>query len=321
MRIKLLCLLLFLSVVFCTPLGAEVRVVSVGFWNVENLYDTIPSPFYDDSDYTPSGRLEWGEERYGNKLANLSQVIDLMSLDVVGIAEVESEEAVRELVMTLTTDYNYIHRTSSDKRGMDLALLYKGDKFVVERVELIKSGSSREFLYVRGELYGERLDIVVCHLPSRFNSAAHQRNTLTTLRKFVEKLHSDPSSCLVVMGDFNVEPNDRVMRKNFYSSSDILDDKTLLYSPFRTLAEEGRGSYAYGGRWQMVDNIFLDRRLFGSGSLCYEGRCGIFVRNFMLASKEGENGGYPLRTFYRGRYLNGYSDHLPIYLYLNISPE
>lgn len=294
------------------------QVVSIGFWNVENLYDTIPSLFYDDSDYTPTGRLKWGGERYGNKLRNLAEVIDHMQLDIIALSEVESEVVLRDLVTTLNTDYNYIHEVGSDRRGMDLALLYKGDKFVPERVRLVESNSTRQFLYIVGELYGERLDIVVCHLPSKFNSRAYRKKAIKTLKEFAQECYATRSdSRMVVMGDFNSEPNDPLMRRHFFYSTDPFDTSAILHSPLNQLADEGKGSYAYGGRWQLIDNIFLDRRLLGSGSLRYGDRCGLFVRDFMLDSDPASGRvGMPLRTFSGGRYQNGYSDHLPVYIYL-----
>ena len=47
-----------ISILMMLPLSAAAQSRAVvAFWNVENLHDTIPSRFYDDSDYTPAGRL------------------------------------------------------------------------------------------------------------------------------------------------------------------------------------------------------------------------------------------------------------------------
>ena len=39
----------------------------VMFYNVESLYDTIPSLFYNDKNYTPDGTMRWNGVRYQNK--------------------------------------------------------------------------------------------------------------------------------------------------------------------------------------------------------------------------------------------------------------
>ena len=288
--------------------------MSVAFYNVENLYDTVPSAFYDDRDYTPSGRMSWGEERYGTKLRHLARVIDAMSPDVIGLAEVESERAVRELVMTLQTDYNYIHRTTSDRRGMDVAVLYKGDKFIPERVRQVPSASGREFLYVRGELLGERLDLVVCHLPSQFNNYERREASLSKLYRFADSLHrSDPGARLIVTGDFNANPTDRIMRSAFRTGRRVADGSVFLFSPLYPMFRRGQGSYVYRDCWNLYDNFFLDNGFLSGEGWRYD-RAGVFVREWMLSSGGGQRRGYPLRTFSSGAYTGGYSDHLPVFV-------
>lgn len=123
---------LFLSASALLPqedAAAQHRKVSAAFYNVENLFDTISSPFRNDSDFTPSGRYRWDAERYRTKLSRIARTIDDAGFDIVALAEVESERAVRDLTATLADDYNFIHRTTSDRRGIDIALLYKGDKY------------------------------------------------------------------------------------------------------------------------------------------------------------------------------------------------
>ncbi len=300
---------------FCgvCPAVAQERA-SIAFYNVENLYDTVPSAFYDDREYTPTGRLKWGGERYTTKLRNLSRVIDAMSPDVIGLAEVESERAVRELVMTLRTDYNYIHRTTSDRRGMDVVLLYKGDKWIPERVFQVSSASGREFLYVRGELSGERVDLVVCHLLSQFNGYERRAISLSRLYRFVDSLHrSDPGARVVVVGDFNANPTDRVMRKAFHTERRVADGSVFLFNPLYAMWRRGYGSYVYRDRWNLYDNIFLDHGFLSGKGWRYD-RSGVFVREWMLSGGDMLRRGYPLRSFSSGAYTGGFSDHLPVFV-------
>ena len=154
---------LFLSASALLPqedAAAQHRKVSAAFYNVENLFDTISSPFRNDSDFTPSGRYRWDAERYRTKLSRIARTIDDAGFDIVALAEVESERAVRDLTATLADDYNFIHRTTSDRRGIDIALLYKGDKFFPSEVSQIPSGTSREFLFVRGDLIGHETGLL-----------------------------------------------------------------------------------------------------------------------------------------------------------------
>ena len=306
---------LLLTVTAYPIVAQQAPEVTIGFYNVENLYDTIPSPFGNDRDYTPQGRLHWDSTRYTAKLHNLARVLDALSLDVAGLAEVESEQAVRDLVITLRTDYNYIHRTTSDRRGIDMALLYKGDKFVPERIRLVSSDASREFLYVRGELLGRRIDLIVCHLPSQLNTRAYRDRTLTRLYNFADSLQNcDPAACPVIMGDFNADPTDRIMRRRMLTDMPA-SGRAFLFTPMLRLAREGLGSYAYDGRWRMYDNLFLSSKMLGGAQFRYVD-CGVFIQPWMLDYDNPRRRGYPLRTFAEGTYRNGYSDHLPVFVRL-----
>ena len=288
---------------------------SVAFWNLENFYDTIPSLFHDDSEYTPSGSRKWGTERYTMKVRNIARVIDDMAADIVGLAEVESETAVRDLVMALGTDYNYIHRNSGDSRGMDVALLYKGDKFFPGEVRLVQSGIWREFLHISGELSGEKVDVIVCHMASNMNAYTSRLQCMTALRRYLEKLlEDDPAAKVIVMGDMNAAPGEKVVRKTLGSVKSAYD---FMYCPQWEEYKAGKGTYSYRERWYMYDWMLVSPALArGSGMKAVE--AGIFVREYMTepAGTAPSSPRKPLRTFYAGEYLGGFSDHLPIYMYI-----
>ena len=44
-------------------------------------------------------------------------------------------------------------------------------------------------------------------------------------------------------------------------------------------------------------------------------KANIFNKPFLI-NKEGRYKGYPFRSFAGGKFLGGYSDHFPVYLYL-----
>jgi endonuclease/exonuclease/phosphatase family metal-dependent hydrolase len=306
--------LLFIILLLPTTLFGQ-RRVSVAFWNVENLYDTIPSLFYDDREYTPNGANKWGAERYVAKLKNLSRVLDDMSADVVGLAEVESEEAVRDLVMTLHTDYNYIHKNSGDSRGMDVSMLYKGDKFFPETIKQAGSGMRRQFLVVTGELLDEQVHIVVCHMASNLNDYAFRLRSYEALRGLLEKLlKDDPAANIIVIGDMNATPSERVVRRTLGSVSSPYD---FMYSPHWEAYKAGKGSYNYRDRWYLYDWMLVSPTLARGRGVTATGG-GIFAKEYMTTStgRDVSSPRKPLRTFTSGDYTSGYSDHLPVYLYI-----
>lgn len=288
-----------LAIVLSVVAASAQRQPVVMFYNVESLYDTIPSLFYNDSDYTPKGALRWNSERYQNKLQSLASVIDSVAAEIVALAEVENEGVVRDLVITLSTDYNYIHRTSNDARGMDLAILYKGDKFFPSQIQMVESGYRRDFLYVQGRLCGERIDLIVCHLPSQLGSRENRLRAQQRLATFVDSLHrADTSARIIIAGDFNDTPS-LTLKRNImptWSSPLLLDAE-----------RRGEGTIVYDGRWLMYDNFWIDPKAFPSA------RAQVYIRRDILSNNEGVR---PLRTFTSRAYTAGPSDHLPIILHL-----
>lgn len=295
--------------------------VCIAFYNVENLNDTIPSRFYDDGDFTPTGKYRWDTERYGRKLSNISRVIGDMDPCILGLAEVENEEVVRDLVMALREDYNYIHRTSGDSRGMDLALLYKGDRFIPASVRLLASTASREFLLIKGELLGEEVSILLCHLPSKANRRAYRESAMEALARTADSLvKHDPSRKLIVMGDFNADPSEKVFRSAFGPVNGGFHTRSMFYGAVNGPLSGGFGSYAYGNRWYLFDNILLSFGFVYGEGLGF-GSGGVFVREYMLTNAPSDainrgRKGYPFRTVTAAAYTGGFSDHLPVFAIL-----
>lgn len=293
--------------------------VSIGFYNTENLFDTIPSPFYDDSEYTPEGQKRWDTGRYTRKLANIARIIDDAGFDVVVLAEVENESVVRDLVLKLRDDYCYIHRSSSDRRGIDIAMLYKGDRFFPGEVRLLPTTASRELLLVRGRLMGEEVGIIAAHLPSKYNGLGYRMRAVRCLAGAADSLICEAGcSGVVVLGDFNGELGEPAMRRAL--GSVVAEGRLCNVLP--SVAQSGLGSYCWQGQWFMYDNVLVSEALArGLGGLRAI-RGGVFLRDYMLDSARGYGAssirrtGYPMRTFHGSKYVGGYSDHLPVFVVL-----
>lgn len=126
-------LLLLLVLLNAATLSAQ--NLGVGYYDLDGLYDTIPSKFYDDTAYTPEGKYRWSTSRYHQKLRHTAAVIDSMRLPIVSLYGVENESVVRDLMARCEEDYSYIHRTRNSLDGQDFTLLYFGDILFVESVE------------------------------------------------------------------------------------------------------------------------------------------------------------------------------------------
>ena len=82
-------------------LSAQPRV-GFAYYDVDRAYDTSPSPFYDDSAFTPSGRYQWNSERYEHKIKGIAAVVDSMSLPIIALYGVENEQVVRDIATHFT---------------------------------------------------------------------------------------------------------------------------------------------------------------------------------------------------------------------------
>ena len=291
---------------------AQAQSATIGFYNVENLFDTIPSLIYED-EFTPKGRKAWTSDRYQNKMNNIAKVIDQMSCDVIGLCEVENEGVIRDLVQRLKTDYTYIHITSSDRRGLDLTLLYKADIFVPSHQYLITS-PYREPMAIDGKLFGEDVTIVICHMPSRLNSRVVFDRSFSALTRWHDKVY-DPKRSLILMGDFNWSTTEKSIKKLSLSRDDYYAMLTQLDNPVGRKFRDA-GSYLYDGMWYLYDNILIDRRL-SNGATSTVLQCGIYLKPFLLFESYKDRHNIN-STYYKGRHNGGYSDHLPIFITLKI---
>lgn len=152
----------------------------VAFYDAERLYDTIPSRFYDDRDYTPTGRLRWDAERYDRKIKHTARVVDSLAMPVVVLYGVENEAVVRAIVSTCQQDYSYIHRTQDGSDGLDFAVLYFADWFIPEHIT-----SWRGALCVEGSVRSHPLTIVAVWQSTSIGVLLEQRGLLDSERDLI----------------------------------------------------------------------------------------------------------------------------------------
>jgi len=81
------------------------------------------------------------------------------------------------------------------------------------------------------------------------------------------------------------------------------------------LFKKGYGSYRYRGKWDMIDQFFLSKNLVEDDNGLFFLKAGVFNKKYLI-NPSGKYEGYPFKSFAGGKFLNGYSDHFPIYLYL-----
>lgn len=317
----------------------SIRIV---FYNVENLFDTFDDPACIDEDFTPNSELQWNEEKYNHKLNQLARVFLTLGQDqlpdIIGLAEVENKKVLDELlVKTGLKDkgYSIIHINSPDKRGIDVALLYRKNRFTPEKWHnspvLLGSGErpTRDILYVKGVLPNKQvIHLLVNHWPSRSGgvSATLPKRMVAAkaARRLADSLFvNDRSVNLILMGDFNDYPSDSSLVFGLKAKSDTVKpaDKSLV-NLMAWQESVSLGSHCYKGKWGFLDQFIVSGNLLNDKNLVHlhasSAKVVQFPFLFKKGSKEDGKQGIPFRTYQGKKYLGGYSDHLPIVLDLTL---
>ena len=175
MKKNLLLLFLLLTTGLCVSRAQKYAIYGVGFYNLENLFDTKHDEGKNDYEYLPEGRNKWTEMKYQSKLRNMSTVLSEMGTDVlpevgcavIGVSEVENRYCLQDLVnqpKLKARDFKFVHVEGPDKRGVDCGLLYNPKFFTPQKVRLVpyvyekkedEGHATRGFLTVTGTLAGE----------------------------------------------------------------------------------------------------------------------------------------------------------------------
>ena len=202
------------------------EVTCVGFYNLENLFDTIVDPDTNkilQEDFTPKSGKQWDSKKYHSKLSNMADVISRLGVSksvpdgaaVLGVCEIENKLVLNDLVAhekLKDKNYQIIHYESPDKRGIDVGFLYQPKYFKVTSSKSFTlklpdnpNWSTREQLLVSGELNGEKMHFIVCHWPSRRGGqkgSSYKRIAAGELAKsIVDSLtKDDPLAKVLVIG-------------------------------------------------------------------------------------------------------------------------
>ena len=314
-------LILLLTLTSCAA-QEDRKHCAVAFYNVENLFDTVDDPATMDDEFTPTGRYRYTDKVYKQKLHNIATVIGELDAVLVGLAEIENNTVLKDLVAQPELKkhgYKYAWYNSPDPRGIDVALLYDPAHFKVLHTKAIpvrmKGLVTRDVLYVKGILDGDTIHVHVNHWPSRGEglkeSIPKRRAAAIITEKNVRGiLLAIPKEKIIVLGDMNDNPDDESISKVLGAKN---DKNAKLYNPWMTLHQSGKGTSVYNRKWDHFDQVIISKAFLGGAGWRYE-RAEIFDAAFIR--NKGFEDAYPLRSFKGYHWNNGYSDHLPVILHL-----
>lgn len=291
--------------------------------NCENLFDTQHDSLKNDTEFLPDSYHHWNNGKYWKKLNHIGQEIiacgedsgHWMLPDMVALCEIENDSVMRDLTkrsLLRQARYEYLVTNSPDERGIDVALLYSPFSFQLIdwhpiRVTPIKNmRPTRDILYASGRIIsGDTIYVFVVHAPSRAGGELASRPNRMVVAKIltsaIDSVRSiSPSALILVAGDFNDYTNDKSLQ--YISNFEMTDVSAKAHG-----SNGAKGTYKFKGEWGSLDHVFCSNSLRSMVVSC----C-IADKKFLLVDDDTYGGVQPFRNFRGAKYLNGYSDHLPL---------
>lgn len=358
-KISIIISFIFLFSIISFAQEGRTKSYVVGFYNLENLFDTYNDPAKNDEEFLPEGKNQWTEAKYQKKLQNMATVIRSMAEtngrfhSVLGVSEIENRLVLEDLVSQpeiASANYQIVHYDGPDARGVDVGLLYRPDHFKLlgsesipfdfhsGKIEFAMDGPDRErfktrdILMAYGLLDGEEFAFYVAHLPSRIGGKGwdlRSRGAEIIYEHACRMMDEHPGIKIVVMGDMNDNPTDVSMTEYMHGKETPEEvGKRDFFSPFISMLKAGYGSLAYQGTWNIYDIILVNETLLNASDegfrikpLGKKGFYGVVYKKPFMITQRGQYKGTPFRTFSNGAFIGGYSDHFPTYIVLEKTEE
>ncbi len=313
----------------------------IGFYNVENLFDLENDSLTNDEAFTPDGENRYTYNRYKKKSNGLAKTMLAIGgwepVEIIGLCEVENRLVLDELTQRSPlkeVGYKIIHQDSPDFRGIDIACIYRPDKFNVISYKYYRVNfpfspdrRTRDILYVKGRLNNDdTLHVFINHWPSRyggqFASEESRIYVADILRQKVDSLNDAFANPYIILtGDFNDYPNDISLAEHLLAlaSPSLAKGNDLVNLSFPIMYKFG--SHSFAGEWGVLDQMIASNSFFaGRSTSIVPNAVGIFDAPWLL-TKNAAGNSVTYRTYQGPAYVGGYSDHLPIFLDLNTSPR
>ncbi|MCA1746259.1 MAG: hypothetical protein LC655_01075 [Bacteroidales bacterium] len=291
------------------------------FYNVENLFHPSDDPHTRDDDFTPDGERRWTFYRYNKKITEICKVILAVNQwnppSFICLSEIENEEVLKDIIyhpLLIKNKYRILHRDSPDRRGIDVAILFRTDHatcidttWITIKDETGRTINTRDILIAKFVINKDTLLIAANHWTSKYGGAleteAQRILQARILGAFVDSVVTAQASASIIAGgdlnDLGGSVPLQVLKNDF--------------SLHHILLPSGESTYKYQGRWGSVDHVFIAGRLSPEN-------CSAFIPKipFLVEKDEKYTGERPRRTYRGYAYSGGISDHLPLLLFFQI---
>ncbi|KAB2809761.1 endonuclease/exonuclease/phosphatase family protein [Phaeocystidibacter luteus] len=296
--------------------------LSMVWYNVENAFDTIDDPAKWDEEYTPQSSKEWVSWKYWSKLNRVAKVLRNSTgeeaPDIICLGEIENNGVLYDLSRRPALKkqgYRLVHYESPDLRGIDVGLLYKSEvvnAFASRAISVLlpDKKKTRDILLVSFETKEkDTIHLFLNHWPSRRGgqSTSNIKRVIASERliKAVDSLELEfDHPNIIITGDFNDGPeNESVQLLKKHGFELLMEDWS-----------KGMGTHRHAGEWEYLDQWIVSPQL--RDGTVYSVDSYIYYVEQMVRPSSKYPGIEPRRSWAGHRFVNGYSDHLPIVLKL-----
>lgn len=327
---------LFLLMLIISLLGGvEVKIAS---YNVENLFD-MNNDGTEYEEYIPNGDWGWNDEMYRTKLSHTATVIRGIGADIIGLQEIESETALKDLKAEINRQglyYPYYAFAKTRNSAVNIALLSRYPIQSALKHPVNYSGKYRDILEAKINIDGTALRVFVNHWKSK---SGPESERVACAKRLLLRLKELPKNePFILLGDFNSHFEEY---KTFLKSRKLNDtegitginhilhtiddeEKPITYTSLKTSAdvlynlwyeldEEKRWSHQFRGHGEGLDNIIIPHSLAdGTGIEYVPGSFGRYDPDYLFY--KGKVYRWQQSSRYPKHHLGeGYSDHLPVY--------
>jgi len=316
--------------------NSEKDVFTFMFYNVENYFDCTDDSLTNDDEFTFNGIRGWNRSRLHEKTERIAKVILAAGKwnppVLVGLCEIENRNVLEVLSKSTTLskfNYRIIQKDSPDDRGIDVALIYRPDLFRPFNYQSIKIVDStnvtfktRDILQVSGVLNGcDTIYVFVNHWPSRYGgimeTVRFRKLASEALNKAIRNIKkTSPEAKIVCTGDFNDTPRDESI-KELVKSRDTERCEMINLSDDWMSQEIQTIKNQY--IWEVFDQWIVSGCFLKSNN-CYHFLKAEILRSPFLLEPDTKFGGVkPKRTYNGFKYQDGFSDHLPVLLRIQLN--
>lgn len=307
-------------------LGQERDSLLVMFWNLENFFDYRDGGEGEsDREFSSFGQRHWTKRRFTAKCNAVAKSIYWISdrygklPDAIGLAEIENSNVLYRFLHDTAlkkAGYAFVHCDGNDRRGIDVALLYRKSMFrklsYTLKVPISPEGDTlktRDILHVELKSLVSpdsfpSTDLIVNHHPSKYGGERQSRPrreaAMTALKHLADSLAAvrGMQHRIIAMGDFNDTPDSETFCIMEGSLVNMAED----------LHHKGQGTIRYEGRWDLIDMFMV------SPHMQEHVRMEIVRIPFLMVRDTKHPGEKPFRTYSGPKYIGGVSDHCPIVL-------